>query len=536
MNFPAGPINGQTTTINGIVYVYDSTKTAWKRSTSFGGNLTIFGNITSANVVTGNVYTSGGIYWSNNGAAYSSGGGGASNFLYTASATAPVSPTKGDQWFNTTDGTLYEYIDDGDSFQWVDIQTPTLSSDAIVTALAGDVSTSGNISGSTIIITSGIQWSNGTPFASSVYSNANVTAYLTTATGNIAAGNIFTDNYLFANGVNILSSVPTAYSNANVTAYLTTSTGNIAAGNVFSSNYRFANGVNILTTVVGTYSNTNVAAYLTQGANIGSGTTTGNLVAAATTVSTSSITGALVVAGGAGIAGRLNVAGNIVAAGGTNSTNTTTGALVVTGGVGVSGNVYANALRTATGVYWAGNNVPYGSQFDFTSSSTTPASPTVGDFWYYTTDQILFQYINDGTTDYWVDVQTAPLSANIVQEIFVGNTTISGNMTISGNTTIETSIVENVYTVVDAPGVSITPNNGTMQLWTLGASRTPTTTFSNGQSMTLMITAGAYSITWSTMGVSWITGVAPVLSTSTITVVEFWKAGGILFGGLVGTI
>jgi hypothetical protein len=65
----------------------------------------------------------------------------------------------------------------------------------------------------------------------------------------------------------------------------------------------------------------------------------GNIVAAATTVSTSTTTGALVVNGGAGISGILNVGGNIVAASGTSSTSTTTGALVVNGGVGVSGNL-----------------------------------------------------------------------------------------------------------------------------------------------------------------------------------------------------
>jgi hypothetical protein len=68
-------------------------------------------------------------------------------------------------------------------------------------------------------------------------------------------------------------------------------------------------------------------------------TAAGNIVAASNTASTSSTTGALVVAGGAGISGRLNVGGNILANSGTVSTSTTTGALIVNGGVGVSGNL-----------------------------------------------------------------------------------------------------------------------------------------------------------------------------------------------------
>ena len=345
MNFPAGPINGQVTTVNGIVYIYDDTKTAWKRSTSFAGNLTILGNITSANVVTGNVYTSGGIYWSNNGAAYSSGGGGggSSNFLYTASATAPGSPTKGDQWFDTTDGTLYEYMDDGDSFQWVDIQTPTFASNAVVTSLSGDVSTSGNISGSSIIITSGIFWSNGTPFASSIYSDSNVETYIGGNVGTLFLGNISTQ--------------------ANLGSFQTFSNSNAATQ---------ATSINTI--------NANLGAFQTY-ANSKIGTNTNsNLVIVATTESTSNVTGALVVRGGVGVAGNVFAntiytntgirwagngvafstggspfASNIVITSGTATTNTTTGAIVVTGsgglavgGVGIFGGNLVAAATTST--------------------------------------------------------------------------------------------------------------------------------------------------------------------------------------------
>ncbi len=77
----------------------------------------------------------------------------------------------------------------------------------------------------------------------------------------------------------------------------------------------------------------------------------GNITANTTTIrdsnaSTSTTTGALVVTGGTGIGGAVNiggigkVAGNLVAHSGTQSTSTTTGALVVVGGVGISANTY----------------------------------------------------------------------------------------------------------------------------------------------------------------------------------------------------
>ena len=107
-----------------------------------------------------------------------------------------------------------------------------------------------------------------------------------------------------------------------------------------------------------TYSNTNVAAYLTQGANIGSGSTTGNLVAAATTASTNTTSGALVVRGGTGIAGALNVgttgtfAGLLQTTATTATTSTSTGALYVAGGTGIIGNLHVGGnviIASATG-------------------------------------------------------------------------------------------------------------------------------------------------------------------------------------------
>jgi hypothetical protein len=389
MNFPAGPINGQVTTVNGIVYIYDDTKTAWKRSTSFAGNLTILGNITSANVVTGNVYTSGGIYWSNNGAAYSSGGGGggSSNFLYTAAASAPGGPTKGDQWFDTTDGTLYEYMDDGDSFQWVDIQTPTLASNAVITALSGDVSTSGNISASSIVITSGIYWANGVAFVSSVYSNVNVEAYIGANLGSF-------QTYANSRFATLDSNIGTLFlgnisTQANLGAFQSFSNANAATQ---------ATSINTINANLGAYqlyANANVVAFNSY-ANTKIGTNNNsNLVIDATTVSSSLTTGALVVKGGVGIAGNIYANGNVILGGGANSnvvaaatttsTSTTTGALVVRGGVGVAGNVYADRLYTTNGLYWSGNGVafssggggsPFASNIVITSGTATTNTTT----------------------------------------------------------------------------------------------------------------------------------------------------------------
>ena len=59
----------------------------------------------------------------------------------------------------------------------------------------------------------------------------------------------------------------------------------------------------------------------------------------------------------------------------------------------------------------------------FTSSDNVPNSPTVGDIWYYTTDDILYQYISDGVTNYWIDIQTPTLSSNGADLPLIANTT-----------------------------------------------------------------------------------------------------------------
>lgn len=123
-----------------------------------------------------------------------------------------------------------------------------------------------------------------------------------------------------------------------------------------------------------------------------------------------------------------------------------------------------------------------------------------------------------------------------------GSVVLGTSPTVSGPT-INAGYIEQVYAVVDAAGVAISPTNGSLQTWTLGASRTPTAgTWTAGASLTLHIDDGtAYTITWTdssfgTGGVKWVGGTAPTLATSGYTVIELWKIGTQVYGALVGTV
>jgi hypothetical protein len=119
----------------------------------------------------------------------------------------------------------------------------------------------------------------------------------------------------------------------------------------------------------------------------------GNIAAVSGTSSTNTTTGALVVAGGAGVSGALNVGGvtkvtgNMVAAATTATTNTTTGALVVAGGAGIAGD-----LRVGGNLYAASLNTVSSSQL----SVTAPLVYLTGDPYPYTFDIGLYSHFIGG--------------------------------------------------------------------------------------------------------------------------------------------
>lgn len=92
------------------------------------------------------------------------------------------------------------------------------------------------------------------------------------------------------------------------------------------------------------------------------------------------------------------------------------------------------------------------------------------------------------------------------------------------------------FTITDGESVDINPANGDIQVWTLGANRTPTATnFKDGQSVILMIDDGdAYAITWTIVD-KWFAE-PPTLSTDELTGVVLFKTGGVLFGAALAEI
>jgi hypothetical protein len=104
-----------------------------------------------------------------------------------------------------------------------------------------------------------------------------------------------------------------------------------------------------------------------------------------------------------------------------------------------------------------------------------------------------------------------------------------------------TEVKDTVYTITDGAGFEIDPANGSIQVVTLGASRTPAATnFEAGQVVLLGINDGTdYTITWSTVNPTWVkvggTAAAPTLATAGFTWILLWKVSTTLYATEVGS-
>ena len=326
---------------------------------------------------------------------------------------------------------------------------------------------------------------------------ANTTASTSTTTGALVVGGgagIGGALYI-ANTGDVSANIGTLFlSNIAIQDFQTYANANI--GTLFLENV--STQANLGTLFLGNASTqANIAAFYAYANTKIGNNADGNLVVAAATTATSKTTGALVVTGGVGVSGNAyvdrlyttqglfwagngfvistgggggggsaagdqgslqfndggtfngstvlfdNATGNLVVTNTTSSTSTTTGALVVKGGIGVAGNVVSSKFYTVDGVYWSGNGAPFGGG-GYTSDTAPPASPIIGDQWYDTATDILYEYIEDGTSSYWVDV-LSPLFTSGLTTSLVGNLSITGFL----STTRTVSATGNIATLAN---------------------------------------------------------------------------------------
>ncbi len=389
-----------------------------------GGTVSVTGLINT----TGNVLATGGIF----NALTVNGGITSTGFFNT---TANISASVVRAGTITTTGTLTAAI--------VNSTGNVLATGGIFNALTvnggitstGFINTSGNVSGAVIL--GGTMTTTGTLTAAQVNSTGNI----------LAQGAVFNSERVNGTStVNVLNSTGNILGTGGIFNSLTVN------GGITSS--AFINTTANISAAIGNFGSINSTGFINTSGNIsgavvnaGSITTTGALTAASATITAA--TGRVVLStdsGGSISMGRVDgvqsfpyidfntsatlvdfdvrvmASGNTGTVGGgtltvTAATGAFTGALNVTGNI-LAANINAGGVRQTT-------------------SATVPTLRTVGDQWYDTSTDTLFQFVNDGTNFYWIDISGQPLNVNIASVqgtslSITGNGSVTGNLTVGG--------------------------------------------------------------------------------------------------------
>lgn len=129
-------------------------------------------------------------------------------------------------------------------------------------------------------------------------------------------------------------------------------------------------------------------------------------------------------------------------------------------------------------------------------------------------------------------VDTTAVTSTTVTSTDVTTETVTATAITASSIDLNGEVTEQVYILT---GTDIDPANGTIQIITLTANTTLTSSLADGESITLMVDDGAgYAITWPT--IKWAGGEVPVLATTGYSAMTLWQAEGVLYGASVGDL
>ena len=332
---------------NGQVYGYSNVTTgAYLNS----GATTITANL-------GNIITANGLYWAN-GTSFTAGFtnfGNANVAAFLPTYTGNIQ-ANGYFWANgfsaiysnaDAAGFAYRFLLPGYS--------GNLQAGNILVSNVGGLG--GNLSAANVLA-GGYFWSNGAPFITSNYGNANVAAFLPTFGGLAAAGRVQTTGNINVGGNLIVTGETYHAGNISVNSLATQSNVNVISGisyqntNLTFTATPFAPIANSAVVFSGTFGN------FTSGTTyyVLTGATTTAMTVSTTPGGTATDSGQPILTAATGVTGNLTTIYSVA----TPSYGTTSGALVLTGGMGLGGNLNvggATTLGNGVNLYKTGGNV-----------------------------------------------------------------------------------------------------------------------------------------------------------------------------------
>ena len=117
------------------------------------------------------------------------------------------------------------------------------------------------------------------------------------------------------------------------------------------------------------------------------------------------------------------------------------------------GNVFASNFYYANGALFSGGG---SGTVKYTTATTPPASNnSPGDQWFNTATQVLYEYINDGTGNAWVDILSPTIAATTNALLINGTSNVS--VANSGNISFNIAGTPNIVSA-STSGVAVNGN------------------------------------------------------------------------------
>lgn len=223
----------------------------------------------------------------------------------------------------------------------------------------------------------------------------------------VTANTITSNNYLYVAGIDLLSYTQSAFNTANsvtnnITALQgvdTTQNTNITAVNTYAASAYAASNTNSTNiTAVNTYASSAYGLANTVNSGLSANVT---LIAGIDATQNTNIT-----------------AVNTYAASAYAAANTVSNNITIIQGVNTTQNTNITAVDTKAQAAFDKANTGSGGA-KITTSSTKPTGNTVGDWWYDTDNNVMLMYINDGTSNNWIDISGPIFRSTYIRQTYL---------------------------------------------------------------------------------------------------------------------